>query len=155
MIAVYIVREDGLLTVPFTSVADQTLNLLLKRFANKPSDIQLLLVIDTFINCLIQVFIVIVLCEINSQYLFSFHSPTLYIGQHRHGLYALPSLVDSTTATISSNIGQLLLEGPLSVPQLAKNDNGNVSLSNSYFDNTDFIAQTGYQAVITLGNGND
>lgn len=120
VIAVYIVREDGLLTVPFTSVADQTLNLLLKRFANKPSDIQLF--------------------------------PTLYIGQHRHGLYALPSLVDSTTATISSNIGQLLLEGPLSVPQLAKNDDGNVSLSNSYFDNTDFIAQTGYQAVITLGH---
>lgn len=152
MIAVYIVREDGLLTVPFTSVADQTLNLLLKRFANKPSDIQLLLVIDTFVNCLIHC---IVLCEINSRHLFYFHSPTLYIGQHRHGLYALPSLVDSTTATISSNIGQLLLEGPLSVPQLAKNDNGNVSLSDSYFDNTDYIAQTGYQAVITLGNGND
>ncbi|XP_016907099.1 serine/threonine-protein kinase/endoribonuclease IRE1 isoform X4 [Apis cerana] len=112
VIAVYIVREDGLLTVPFTSVADETLNLILKRFANKPSDIQLF--------------------------------PTLYIGQHRHGLYALPSLVDLTTATISNNIGQLLLEGPLSVPQLGKNDNGNVPLSNTYNNE--------YQAVITLGH---
>ncbi|XP_392044.2 serine/threonine-protein kinase/endoribonuclease IRE1 isoform X2 [Apis mellifera] len=112
VIAVYIVREDGLLTVPFTSVADETLNLILKRFANKPSDIQLF--------------------------------PTLYIGQHRHGLYALPSLVDLTTATISNNIGQLLLEGPLSVPQLGKNDNGNVPLSDTYNNE--------YQAVITLGH---
>ncbi|KAK1129786.1 hypothetical protein K0M31_019497 [Melipona bicolor] len=120
VIAVYIVREDGLLTVPFTSVADQTLNLLLERFANKSSNIQLF--------------------------------PTLYIGQHRHGLYALPSLVDSTTATISSNIGRLLLEGPLSVPQLGKNNNGNVPPSDSYFDNTDFIAGSGYQAIITLGH---
>lgn len=75
--------------------------------------------------------------------MFSFHSPTLYIGQHRHGLYALPSLVDLTTATISNNIGQLLLEGPLSVPQLGKNDNGNVP-SNTYNNE--------YQAVITLGD---
>ncbi|CAL7941148.1 unnamed protein product [Xylocopa violacea] len=122
VIAVYIVREDSLLTVPFTSVADETLDLLLKRFANKPSDIQLF--------------------------------PTLYIGQHRHGFYALPSLVDSTTVTISSNIGQLLLEGPLSVPQLGKNDNGNVPLpdESAYFGNTEPIAQTGYQTVITLGH---
>ncbi|CAK9817696.1 Serine/threonine-protein kinase/endoribonuclease ire-1 [Anthophora quadrimaculata] len=124
VIAVYIVREDGLLTVPFTSVADETLDLLLKRFANKPSDIQLF--------------------------------PTLYIGQHRHGLYALPSLVDSTTATISNNIGQLLLEGPLSVPQLGKNDNGNVPLPDNeheYVDSsTDSIAQTEYQTVVTLGH---
>ena len=79
--------------------------------------------------------------------MFSFHSPTLYIGQHSHGLYALPSLVDLTTATISNNIGQLLLEGPLSVPQLGKNDNGNVPLSDTYNNE--------YQAVITLGNNNN
>ncbi|XP_076627174.1 serine/threonine-protein kinase/endoribonuclease Ire1 isoform X1 [Colletes latitarsis] len=125
VIAVYTVREEGLLTVPFTSVADETLDLLLKRFANKPSDIQLF--------------------------------PTLYIGQHRHGLYALPSLVDSTTATISSNnIGQLLLEGPLGVSQLSKNDN-NVPLSygNREYVNDDtdnIVAQPKYQAVITLGH---
>lgn len=44
VIAVYIVEEDGLLTVPFTSVADETLDRLLKRFASQPSDIQLSLV---------------------------------------------------------------------------------------------------------------
>ncbi|XP_053987934.1 serine/threonine-protein kinase/endoribonuclease IRE1 [Hylaeus volcanicus] len=122
VIAVYIVRDEGLLTVPFTSVADETLDLLLKRFANKPSDIQLF--------------------------------PTLYIGQHRHGLYALPSLVDSTTATISSNnIGQLLLEGPLAIPQLNKNDNS-VPLpfnERAYVDGNT-VAQTEYQTVITLGH---
>lgn len=90
--AVYIVGKDGLLAIPFTSVADGTLDLLLNRFASKPSDIQLF--------------------------------PTLYIGQHRHGLYALPSLVDSTTATISSTAGHLLLEGPPSIPQIKKTDNG-------------------------------
>nr|XP_034191794.1 serine/threonine-protein kinase/endoribonuclease IRE1 isoform X2 [Osmia lignaria] len=128
VIAVYIVREDGLLTVPFTSVADETLDLLLKRFAKKPSDIQLF--------------------------------PTLYIGQHRHGLYALPSLVDSTTATVSSNIGQLLLEGPLSVPRLGENGNRNrnrnTPLSNDRVHaatttTTDTVAQMGYQTVIRLG----
>lgn len=61
VIAVYIVREDGLLTVPFTSVADETLNLILKRFANKPSDIQLLLVINIFVNILLQIIVIIVL----------------------------------------------------------------------------------------------
>ncbi|KAF4532401.1 hypothetical protein B566_EDAN003853 [Ephemera danica] len=40
-------------------------------------------------------------------------SPTLYIGQHHHGLYALPSLVDnSITATISHPQQPLLIEGP-------------------------------------------
>lgn len=41
------------------------------------------------------------------------NSPTLYIGEHHHGLYALPSLVDQNVVTISaSNSGPLLLEGP-------------------------------------------
>lgn len=39
-------------------------------------------------------------------------SPTLYIGQHRYGLYALPSYVESETTTISSNEKHLLLGGP-------------------------------------------
>ncbi|XP_076241696.1 serine/threonine-protein kinase/endoribonuclease Ire1 isoform X2 [Calliopsis andreniformis] len=123
VIAVYIVKEEGLLTVPFTSVADETLDLLLTRFANKPSDIQLY--------------------------------PTLYIGQHRHGLYALPSLVDSTTATISSDIEQLLLEGPLSDSRLNENDN-KVPLSSDspeYVESTDdTVTQPRYRSVITLGH---
>lgn len=53
----------------------------------------------------------------------SMRSPTLYIGEHRHGLYALPSLVDSSTATISSNAGHMMLEGPLTIPDVYKNEN--------------------------------
>lgn len=36
----------------------------------------------------------------------------MFIGEHSHGLYALPSLVDSSTPTIISKSGKLLLEGP-------------------------------------------
>lgn len=40
-------------------------------------------------------------------------SPTLYIGEHQNGLYALPAFVDQNTVTISTlNSGPLLLEGP-------------------------------------------
>lgn len=40
-------------------------------------------------------------------------SPTLYIGEHLHGLYALPSLVDQNLVKITiSEVGPLLLEGP-------------------------------------------
>ncbi|XP_015122831.1 serine/threonine-protein kinase/endoribonuclease IRE1 [Diachasma alloeum] len=92
VIGIYTMSKDGLVTVPFTSVAEGTLDNLLQRFSSKPSDIQLF--------------------------------PTLYIGEHIHGLYALPSLVDSSTATISSNSGHLLLEGPVVVPQIGKNNNG-------------------------------
>lgn len=45
-------------------------------------------------------------------FFFSF-SPTLYVGQYPHGLYAIPSLVDELTTTYASpNTGPLLLEGP-------------------------------------------
>lgn len=40
-------------------------------------------------------------------------SPTLYVGKHLQGLYALPSLVDKTLVTIrSTDSGPLLLDGP-------------------------------------------
>jgi len=40
-------------------------------------------------------------------------SPTLYVGEHDHGLYAMPSLVDEETLTIApTSTGPLLLEGP-------------------------------------------
>lgn len=38
VIAIYTVTKDGLLTIPFTSIADS----LLENFAMKPTDIQLL-----------------------------------------------------------------------------------------------------------------
>ncbi|XP_001607831.2 serine/threonine-protein kinase/endoribonuclease IRE1 isoform X1 [Nasonia vitripennis] len=47
--------------------------------------------------------------------------PTLYIGEHSHGLYALPSFSDSATPTIASKAGQLLLEGPI-ISQMQKNE---------------------------------
>ncbi len=46
-------------------------------------------------------------------FLFLFSSKTLYVGEHEHGLYAMPSLVDEETLTIApSSTGPLLLEGP-------------------------------------------
>ncbi|KAJ8682778.1 hypothetical protein QAD02_018570 [Eretmocerus hayati] len=88
-IAVFSIRNGGLVTVPFNSVADNTLKNLLKKISVKPSEFQFF--------------------------------PTLYIGEHQHGLYALPALVDSSTPTITSKAGQLLLEGPNIISQLQKN----------------------------------
>ncbi|XP_032689202.1 serine/threonine-protein kinase/endoribonuclease IRE1 isoform X2 [Odontomachus brunneus] len=90
IIAMYTLTEDGLLTVPFTSIAEGTLDSLLERLATKSTDIQLF--------------------------------KTLYVGQHRYGFYALPSLVDTDTTTISSNIEHLLLEGPLLTSHLDADD---------------------------------
>lgn len=70
-------------------------------------------------------------------------SKTLYVGQHRHGLYALPSLVDTDTTTISSNIEHLLLEGPLLTSQIDTDESemplpgnhvfiANIDLTNDY-----------------------
>ncbi|KAL7301231.1 hypothetical protein TKK_0006195 [Trichogramma kaykai] len=92
VIAAYTVSKDGLITIPFSSVSDNTLNLLMKKISVNPKDFELY--------------------------------PTLYIGEHRHGLYALPSLSDTSTPTISSKSGQLLLEGPLS-SHFQKNDSEN------------------------------
>ena len=37
----------------------------------------------------------------------------MYVGEHEHGLFAMPSLVDEETLTISpGSNGPLLLEGP-------------------------------------------
>ncbi|KAG7210888.1 hypothetical protein KM043_012369 [Ampulex compressa] len=116
VIAMYTVSKDGLITIPFTSVADGTLDLLLERFATKPSDVQLY--------------------------------PTLYIGQHRHGLYALPSLVDSSMVTISNKIEHLLLEGPLSSSQFHKNENNGIPLPGDHVYIADVnTADADYQSV--------
>lgn len=116
VIAMYIVTKDGLLTVPFTSIADS----LLEKFATKPTDVQLF--------------------------------PTLYVGQHRYGLYALPSLIDLDTTTISSNIEHLLLEGPLMTSQPHTNDN-NIPLTGDhvFISNID-VADDGYQSIKRTGN---
>lgn len=107
VIAMYTVTKDGLLRIPFTSVADS----FLERFTMEPSnDYQLL--------------------------------PTVFVGKHQHGPYALPSLVDSST-TISNNIEHLLLEGPSLTSSDLHADNklpGNYVL---YFD----INDDNYQSI--------
>ncbi|XP_057319293.1 serine/threonine-protein kinase/endoribonuclease IRE1 [Microplitis mediator] len=97
VISVYTIDNDNLVSVPFTSVSEDTLNNILERFSSKPNDIQLY--------------------------------PALYVGEHRHGLYALPSLVDSSTATISSNAGHLMLEGPRAISNSPKTDDDNEKIS--------------------------
>ncbi|XP_015588609.1 serine/threonine-protein kinase/endoribonuclease IRE1 [Cephus cinctus] len=126
VIATYTVSKEGLVTVPFTSVAEGTLDHLLKRFAAKPSDIQLF--------------------------------PTLYVGEHRHGLYALPSLVDASTATISSKSGHLLLEGPLAMPNPQNNDNSvplpadHIPLARIKTSEEDYQSIFPEKSVIVLGH---
>ncbi|KAI4494959.1 hypothetical protein M0804_001160 [Polistes exclamans] len=125
VVATYTVTKDGLLTLPFTSVAEGTLDNLLEHFVTKPNYIQLF--------------------------------PTLYIGQHEYGFYALPSLVDSTTATISSKAGYLLLEGPLTIAQIHKNDNriplfgDHIVVGNINIANDEYQSITSQSNIITLG----
>ena len=59
--------------------------------------------------------------------------PTLYIGEHKHGLYALPSLVDSSTVhVITSQSRRPLIDGPREPGQSA-DTNGGSGQSGSYF----------------------
>lgn len=151
VIATYTVTQDGLLTLPFTSVAEGTLDNLLGHFVTKPTDIQLLWVILFKIFYIKYLLLFYRIC-------FMFFSPTLYIGQHRYGLYALPSLIDSTTATISSKSEYLLLEGPLTIAQIHKNDNrvplpgDHVVIGNIHTAHDGYQSVTREKSIITLGN---
>ncbi|XP_034936103.1 serine/threonine-protein kinase/endoribonuclease ire-1 [Chelonus insularis] len=82
--------------------------------------------------------------------------PTLYVGEHRHGLYALPSLVDSSTATISSHTGHLMLEGPRIIPQATNNDNKPVNDESISTDDLDeemkINKNSGENNLIVLGH---
>ncbi|XP_059045401.1 serine/threonine-protein kinase/endoribonuclease IRE1 [Achroia grisella] len=90
IVAAYLLDREGLISVPFNSIGDDTLdhimedaNTLSKGQGIKNSNIELY--------------------------------PTLYVGEHNHGLYALSSLVDKNTVTISTGHTQpLLIEGPVS-----------------------------------------
>lgn len=70
----------------------------------------------------------------------------------------MPSLVDSTTATISSNADHLLLEGPLSVPQHRKNDNSvplpgdHVYLGNVDTVSNDYQSLKSEKSIVSLGH---
>lgn len=57
-------------------------------------------------------------------------SQSLYVGEHIHGLYALPTLIDENTKTISSEPLVKLLDGPV------KNGNPNLVYLNTLMENT-------------------
>ncbi|XP_074039419.1 serine/threonine-protein kinase/endoribonuclease Ire1 isoform X2 [Leptinotarsa decemlineata] len=87
IIGIYILDSEGLLSLPFTSLANHTIS----NFRNE------LLLNDGL------------LYNTNHMKLY----PTLYVGEHSCGLFALPSLVDQNVVTItSSDSGPLLLDGP-------------------------------------------
>lgn len=88
VVAAYLLDRDGLISVPFNSVGDDTMDHIIE-------DVTTLRHGKGLKNSNMELF------------------PTLYIGEHNHGLYALSSLVDKNTITISTEHNQrLLLEGP-------------------------------------------
>lgn len=100
VIAAYLLDTNGLISVPFNSIGDDTLDHIMEDASTlrnghgiKNSNIELY--------------------------------PTLYIGEHNHGLYALSSLVDKNTITISTGHAPLLLEGPSETASNEKSNENN------------------------------
>lgn len=92
VIGVYLFDADGLISCPFTNIAEGTLDALADQLKSTSKSTWL---------------------ESEQMKLKS----TLYVGEHPFGLYALPSLVDQSVATVNHlNFGALLLEGPGDVP---------------------------------------
>ncbi|XP_028168427.1 serine/threonine-protein kinase/endoribonuclease IRE1 isoform X2 [Ostrinia furnacalis] len=88
VVATYLLDREGLISVPFNSIGDDTLDHIME-------DATTLRDGQGIKNSNIELY------------------PTLYVGEHNHGLYALSSLVDKNTITISTGHTQpLLLEGP-------------------------------------------
>lgn len=84
IVASYILDQDGLIALPFTSLSNFTISSILNN--------------ENSINSQMKLY------------------PTLYIGEHKDGLYALQSFVDQNMITLTSNDGKpLLLEGPIRV----------------------------------------
>ncbi|CAG4980142.1 unnamed protein product [Colias eurytheme] len=89
VIAAYLLDRDGLISVPFNSIGDDTMDHIMEDATTLRNG-------QGIKNSNIELY------------------PTLYIGEHNHGLYALSSLVDKNTVTISTGYTQpLLLEGPV------------------------------------------
>jgi len=99
VVAMYQLASDSIASIPFTSVSVETLDNLMKQFQS-----------SDYKN------------KVGETKLF----PTLYVGEHAHGLFAVPSLVDEQTMMISpaDREGQLLLEGPRNVKLPDKLDIG-------------------------------
>jgi len=87
VVAMYQLAAESIAAVPFTSVSPETLTHLMDQFLSRERRE-----------------------AVGETKLF----PTLYVGEHEHGLFAVPSLVDEQTMTISPSRdrGNLLLEGP-------------------------------------------
>lgn len=58
------------------------------------------------------------------------YSQSLYVGEHVHGLYALPALVDKSTKTISADPPVKLIEGP----RISNEDHQNLVYLNTLLD---------------------
>ena len=90
IVALYLVQGDGIVNVPFTSVSKETLTNLLDKFNDATGPYHR-----------------------DGKMAETKLYPTLYVGEHQHGLYAMPSLVDRQTLTIHpGKHSPLLLEGP-------------------------------------------
>jgi len=104
VVAMYQLTSDTMANIPFTSVSVDTLNNLMDRFQS---------------------------AELREKAGETKLLPTLYVGEHQHGLFAVPSFVDEKTKMISPSgrEGQLLIEGPnqmKSGEQLYVGDKGTV-----------------------------
>ncbi|CAG9584465.1 unnamed protein product [Danaus chrysippus] len=93
VVATYLLDREGLISVPFNSIGDDTLDHIMEDATTLRNG-------QGIKNSNIELY------------------PTLYIGEHNHGLYALSSLVDKNTVTISTgHTKPLLLEGPVTENQ--------------------------------------
>ncbi|ESO84211.1 hypothetical protein LOTGIDRAFT_108604, partial [Lottia gigantea] len=90
IVAMYKLHQDGLQKIPFLSFAPETLDHLTGQLSSNVWRTR-------FLN----------------QGKHQLFYPTLYVGEYEHGPYALASMVDERTVTISPrNFGPLLIEGP-------------------------------------------
>ncbi|KAK6170116.1 hypothetical protein SNE40_018589 [Patella caerulea] len=90
VVAMYKLHQDGLQKIPFLSFAPETLEHLSGQVSSTTWRTR-------FLN------------QGKQHYFY----PTLYVGEYEYGSYALASMVDEKTVTISPrNFGPLLLEGP-------------------------------------------
>ncbi|KAJ8935645.1 hypothetical protein NQ318_010553 [Aromia moschata] len=86
VIRIYLLDPEGLMSVPFTSMANHTISYFMTQLLTNNGRLQ------------------------NPNQL---KFPTLYIGEHMHGLYATPSLVDQNVVTLlGPGRSSLLLGGP-------------------------------------------
>ena len=104
LVSLFRVEGDGIIHSPFTSVSIETLNNMIDHFEERD------------------------LKDLEKSKLGTKLFATLYVGEHEHGLYAMPSLVDEKTLIISpASNGPLLLEGPPNL--IGDTDNSEISLS--------------------------